>query len=119
VSDRAELLARIEALERESHRAFDAAQREADALFAQYQLSQLVAAGGSLESVARSVTAEVVRLAAVDSGALWFGAPESPGGPELTLLASVGGGLTDDSHARRGAALGRPACRGPRGRSVR
>jgi signal transduction histidine kinase len=87
VSDRAELLARIEALERESRRAFDAAQREADALFAQYQLSQLVAAGGSLESVARSVTAEVVRLADVDSGALWFGGPD---GTELTLLASVG-----------------------------
>ncbi|MEA2619360.1 MAG: fold, partial [Chloroflexota bacterium] len=87
MSDRAELLARIDALEAESRRAFDAAQREADALFAQYQLSQLVAAGGSLESVARSVTAEVVRLADVDGGALWFGGPE---GPELTLLASTG-----------------------------
>ena len=88
VSDRADLQARIDALERESRRAFDAAQREADALFAQYQLSQLMAAGGSLESVARSVTAEVVRLADVDGGALWFGGPE---GPELTLLASIGG----------------------------
>lgn len=87
MNDRPELLARIDALERESRRAFDAAQREADALFAQYQLSQLVAAGGSLESVARSVTAEVVRLADVDSAALWFGGPD---GPELTLLASIG-----------------------------
>ena len=87
MSDRAELLARIETLERESRRAFDAAQREADALFAQYQLSQLVASGGSLESLARSVTLEVVRLSGVDAGALWLGGPD---GPELALLASVG-----------------------------
>ena len=46
MSERADLLARIEALERESRRAFDEAQREADALFAQYQLSQMVASGG-------------------------------------------------------------------------
>ena len=45
MTDRAALLARIEALERESRRAFEDAQREADALFAQYQLSQLVASG--------------------------------------------------------------------------
>jgi signal transduction histidine kinase len=87
VSDRAALLARIEALEAESRRAFDDAQREADALFAQYQLSQLVASGGSLESLARSVTLEVVRLGGVDGGALWLGGPD---GPELTLVASVG-----------------------------
>ena len=79
MSDRADLLARIEALERESRRAFDDAQREADALFAQYQLSQLVASGGSLESLARSVTLEVVRLAGVDGGALWLGGPGRPG----------------------------------------
>jgi signal transduction histidine kinase len=87
VSDRAQLLARVETLERESRRAFDAAQREADALFAQYQLSQLVASGGTLESLARSVTLEVVRLSGVDGGALWLGGPD---GPELALLASVG-----------------------------
>lgn len=87
MSDRAELLARVETLERESRRAFDAAQREADALFAQYQLSQLVASGGTLESLARSVTLEVVRLSGVDGGALWLGGPD---GPELALLASVG-----------------------------
>jgi signal transduction histidine kinase len=87
VNDRDELLARIETLERESRRAFDAAQREADALFAQYQLSQLVASGGSLESLARSVTLEVVRLSGVDGGALWLGVPDGPG---LALLASVG-----------------------------
>jgi two-component system, OmpR family, phosphate regulon sensor histidine kinase PhoR len=87
MTDRAELLARIEALERESRRAFEDAQREADALFAQYQLSQLVASGGSLADLARSVALEAVRLAAVDGGALWLGAPDGPG---LTLLAAVG-----------------------------
>ena len=87
MSDRAALLARIEALERESRRAFDDAQHEADALFAQYQLSQLVASGGSLEDLARSVTLEVVRLSGVDGGALWLGGAD---GPELTLLAFVG-----------------------------
>jgi signal transduction histidine kinase len=87
VIDRADLLARIEALEHESRRAFDDAQREADALFAQYQLSQLVASGGSLENLARSVTLEVVRLSGVDGGALWLGGAE---GSELTLLGFVG-----------------------------
>ncbi|MEA2653613.1 MAG: hypothetical protein QOI37_840, partial [Chloroflexota bacterium] len=87
MNDRAALLARIDALEGEIRRAFDAGQREADALFAQYQLSQLVASGGSLEELARSVTLEVVRLSGVDSGALWLGSPD---GPELRLLASVG-----------------------------
>ena len=38
--------------ERERRRAFDEAQREADALFAQYQLSQLIASGGSLADLA-------------------------------------------------------------------
>ncbi len=72
MTDRAALLARIEALERESRRAFDDAQREADALFAQYQLSQLVASGGSLAELGRSVALEAVRLAAVEGGALWL-----------------------------------------------
>jgi hypothetical protein len=87
MTDRAALLARIVVLERESRRAFDDAQREADALFSQYQLSQLVASGGSLSDLARSVTLEAVRLAAVDGGALWLSAPEGTG---LHLLAAVG-----------------------------
>jgi signal transduction histidine kinase len=87
VTDRAALLARIEALERESRRAFDDAQREADALFAQYQLSQLVASGGSFADLGRSVALEAVRLAMVDGGALWLSGPDGHG---LGLLASVG-----------------------------
>jgi signal transduction histidine kinase len=87
MTDRAALLARIETLERESRRAFDDAQREADALFAQYQLSQLVASGGSPGDLARSVALEAVRLAAVDGGALWLGTPDGSG---LHLMAAVG-----------------------------
>jgi signal transduction histidine kinase len=87
VTDRASLLARIETLERESRRAFEDAQREADALFAQYQLSQLVASGGSVAGLARSVGLEAVRLASVDGGALWLSVPDGPG---LHLLATVG-----------------------------
>jgi signal transduction histidine kinase len=87
MTDRAALLARIEALERESRRAFDDAQREADALFAQYQLSQLVASGGSLADLARSVALEAVRLAAVDGGALWLSVPDDA---SLRRVAIVG-----------------------------
>ena len=81
------MLARIEALERESRAAFEGAQREADALFAQYQLSQLVASGGSVAELARSVALEVVRLGAVDGGALWLGGADDVG---LVLAAAVG-----------------------------
>jgi len=87
VSDRAALLARIEALERESGESFQAAQREADALFAQYQLSQLVASGGAVAELARSVALEAMRLAGVDGGALWLGATDDRG---LALVAEVG-----------------------------
>jgi signal transduction histidine kinase len=92
VNDRSILLARIEALERESGESFQAAQREADALFAQYQLSQLVASGGTETELAGSVALEAVRLAGVDRGALWIGAVEAP---RLTLLAEVGDATLD------------------------
>lgn len=87
MSDRATLLARIETLERESGASFQAAQREADALFAQYQLSQLVASGGNVGELARSVALEAVRLAGVDGGAIWLGDADDRG---LTLVAEVG-----------------------------
>ena len=69
------LMARVEALERERRRSFHEAQREADALFAQYQLSQLIASGGSLGDLGAAVLAELVRLAGAAAGALWLGAP--------------------------------------------
>lgn len=81
------LTARIEALERERRRSFVEAQREADALFAQYQLSQLIASGGSLGDLGAAVLSELVRLADAAAGALWLGAP---GGDRLDRVADVG-----------------------------
>ena len=86
------LLARIATLERERRRTFDEAQREADALFAQYQLSQLIAAGGSLPDLAAAVLAELLRLARAADGALWIGSPD---GGTIDLVATVGGARAD------------------------
>ncbi len=85
--DQATLLARIDALERERRRAFDDAQREADALFAQYQLSQLVASGGALAELASAVLLELIRLADAAGGALWLGRPDER---TLALIARAG-----------------------------
>ena len=89
--DREVLVARIDALERERRRSFDEAQREADALFAQYQLSQLIASGGTLDDLAAAVLSELVRLADAAAGALWLGAP---GGERLDRVAQVGSATT-------------------------
>lgn len=94
MTDRSDLMARIEALEHESSASFLAAQREADALFAQYQLSQLVASGGTVPELARSVALEAVRLGAVDGGALWLGDGAADAGG-LALVASVGSAVPD------------------------
>ena len=81
------LRTRLAALEREYRSAFDQAQREADALFAQYQLSQLVASGGSPAELGRAVVVELVRLAGADGGAIWLGETVQPG---LALIARTG-----------------------------
>jgi nitrogen-specific signal transduction histidine kinase len=86
-ADRARLEARIASLEQEAKRAFDDAQREADTLFAQYQLSQLVASGGTAAELAGAVLLELSRLAAGDEGAIWLG--DRPGQP-LELAARLG-----------------------------
>ncbi len=78
---------RIDRLEAESRRAFGDAQREADALFAQYQLSQLLASGGSLGELATAVVVELVRLSGGEAGAIWLG---EHGSAVLTRAASVG-----------------------------
>jgi len=90
---------RIASLEQEVRRAFEDAQREADAMFAQYQLSQLLASGGRPAELASVVLAEIVRLCGAAAGSLWlrepgtrpfrqaaasFGAP--PLGPENSPL---------------------------------
>jgi PAS domain S-box-containing protein len=81
------LRARIAALEDDHRRAFDQAQREADALFAQYQLSQLVAFGSTPAELGRAVVVELVRLAGASAGAIWLGETGRPG---LALLAATG-----------------------------
>jgi len=85
------LLERVEALEREGRRSFEESQREADALFAQYQLSQLIASGGTLADLASAVLAELVRLAGAAAGALWLGAS---GGDRVDRVAAVGTATT-------------------------
>ena len=86
-ADRAEFEERIARLEQEAKRAFDDAQREADTLFAQYQLSQLLASGGTAAELAGAVLLELTRLAAGDEGAIWLG--DRPGQP-LELMAHIG-----------------------------
>jgi signal transduction histidine kinase len=85
--ENAALLARIDMLERDRRRAFDEAQREADALFAQYQLSQLIAAGGTLPDLAGSVLRELMRLADAAGGALWIAGPDDR---SMTLVTTAG-----------------------------
>jgi PAS domain S-box-containing protein len=86
-TDRAAFEERIAGLEQEAKRAFDDAQREADTLFAQYQLSQLVASGGSAAELASAVLLELTRLAAGDEGAIWLG--DRPGEP-LDRMGRIG-----------------------------
>jgi PAS domain S-box-containing protein len=77
---------RVTALERENRRIFDDAQREADALFAQYQLSQLLASAGSLPDLAAAVVAEVTRLCDARSAVLWL---RDPAASAFQLAAST------------------------------
>jgi len=86
------LEARVRELEAERRRVFEDAQREADAVFAQYQLSQLLASGDALEPLADAVLAEIGRATGAGAAALWL-AP--PGGGPLELAATVGSAFTD------------------------
>jgi signal transduction histidine kinase len=89
---RAALEARIRELEAERRRVFEDAQREADAVYAQYQLSQLLAAGGSVDEIASAVLAEVARAAGAAGAALWMA---SPGSRALGLVATFPGDRQD------------------------
>jgi len=84
----AALEARVRELETERRRVFEDAQREADAVFAQYQLSQLLAAGGRVDEIAAAVLAEVARAAGAGGAALWLAGPT---GPSLALVATFPG----------------------------
>jgi signal transduction histidine kinase len=108
------LLARIDGLERERRRAFDEAQREADALFAQYQLSQLIASGGTLPDLAGSVLSELLRLADAAGGALWTGVDHD----SMALVAVAGDAAESappdelhDDEAVRSWAVSQPGAR--------
>ncbi len=73
------------AVEAERRRIFEDAQREADTVFAQYQLSQLLALGGELPEMAAAVISELVRDSDAVAGALWLAAP---GARYLELVAT-------------------------------
>jgi len=98
--DRERLRARIATLEAETQRAFDEAQREADTLFAQYQLSQLLASGGSPAQLGAAVVVELVRLAGATAGAIWLG---EAGRADLGRIA-VSGSFGDGADAAPGEA---------------
>ncbi len=86
-ADIAALRARVTTLEADRRRAFEDAQREADALFAQYQLSQLLASGGTLAELATAVGLELVRLAGAAGGGLWL---DDGSGSALERVALAG-----------------------------
>src|SRR5664280_380589 len=81
------LRARVASLEDERRRTFDEAQREADAMCAQYQLSQLLASGDDLAKLAPAVLAEIARTSGAGDAALWLAAP---GRRTLHRVASLG-----------------------------
>jgi PAS domain S-box-containing protein len=78
---------RIHSLEQERRQAFEDAQREADALFAQYQLSQLLASGGTVSQLGGAVLLELLRLAGAAGAALYL---QREGDTELTQIAAAG-----------------------------
>ncbi len=84
----AALAARVRELEVERHRVFTDAQHEADAVFAQYQLSQLLAAGGTVAEIASAVIAEVARAVGAVDAALWLA---QPGAATVQLVATFPG----------------------------
>jgi signal transduction histidine kinase len=84
----ATLEARVRELEAERRRIFEDAQREADAVFAQYQLSQLLAAGGTVGELSAAVLAEVARAVGAADAALWLA---TPGARLLERVASISG----------------------------
>lgn len=71
--------------EDELRRTFEESQRQADTVFAQYQLSQLLALGGALPQMAASVIGELVRASDARAGAIWLA---QPGERALRLAAT-------------------------------
>ena len=101
MTSKRELHTRLAALEAERRRVFEEAQREADTMFAQYQLSQLLASGDALEPLAGAVLAEIARATGAGAAALWLAAP---GGGPLDIVATAGvAGPGADMPARFGS----------------
>lgn len=69
----------------ERWRILEDAQRDADTMFAQYQLSQLLASGDALGMMADAVLEELVRNTGAIAGALWLA---RPGTSTLGLVTS-------------------------------
>jgi PAS domain S-box-containing protein len=86
-AERPSIERRLADLEADHQREFDQAQREADALFAQYQLSQLIASGGPPAELASAVLVELTRLSGADAGGIWLG---EAGHERLACVARVG-----------------------------
>jgi PAS domain S-box-containing protein len=82
-----QLRQRIRWLEEERRQAFEEAQREADALFAQYQLSQLLASGGSVGELGTAVLLELLRLARAVGAALYL---QREADTDLVRIADAG-----------------------------
>ncbi len=80
------LRARLGLLEAERRRTFEDSQREADTMFAQYQLSQLLASGDPLPLLAEAVLAELSRSAGSAGAALWLSDPD---GAPLRLITTA------------------------------
>ncbi len=91
--DRRASVARLAALEADRWRSFDDAQREADTMFAQYQLSQLLASGAGVAELSAAVLDELLRHDEAPAGALWL---TPPGGGALALMAATGPGAPAD-----------------------
>ncbi|TAM78160.1 MAG: hypothetical protein EPN50_01675, partial [Chloroflexota bacterium] len=90
-----DLAGRVATLEAERRRILREAQQEADTVFAQYQLSQLLASGDSLHDLAEAVLEELTRGTGAAAAALWL-APPAATGLERVATVSVEAGPTPD-----------------------
>ncbi|HEX8939898.1 MAG TPA: HAMP domain-containing sensor histidine kinase [Candidatus Limnocylindrales bacterium] len=95
----AALRARLAVLEAERRRTFEDAQREADTMFAQYQLSQLLASGDALPRLAEAVLAELSRSAETGAAALWLSAPDASPLRLVSVVRQPAQGAPVDSQA--------------------
>lgn len=90
-----DLAGRVATLEAERRRILREAQQEADTVFAQYQLSQLLASGDSLHDLAEAVLEELTRGTGAAAAALWL-APPAATGLERVATVSIEAGPTPD-----------------------